>query len=311
MRALTLPSFDAPPSLRDDVAEPQPGDDDVLVRVHASSVNPVDVVIAAGGLRQYAEYEFPVTIGRDFAGVVEQVGSRVSRYRAGDEVFGFVRHANPTVHDGSWAELISVPEDDMVAEKPRSVGFAEAGAAPLTGLSAIDALNALEVGQESDVLVVGAAGGVGSFFVQLAVAAGANVIAPTLPEDEDFLRALGVDELVDRNADVTAAVREAHPAGVDAILDVVSQTPDVSLLKKGGGLASTLGAAGEGRGRFDIMAEPTPTKLQRLADLLEAGTLRVLIERSYEFEQAGEALQALPATHTRGKLGLAIAQTRR
>jgi NADPH:quinone reductase-like Zn-dependent oxidoreductase len=307
VRAFTLESFDAQPSLRDDFSEPRVGDGELLVRVHASSVNPVDVFMAAGGLRQYAEYEFPVILGRDLAGVVEQVGSPVTRYRAGDEVFGFVRHANPTVHDGSWAELITVPEDDMVAAKPRSVGFAEAGAAPLTGLSAIAALDALEVAEGSDVLVVGAAGGVGTFFLQLAAAAGATVIASALPEDEDFLRGLGVDEVVDRNGDVTATVREAHPAGVDAILDVVSQTPDESLLKEGGRLASTLGAAGESPGRFNIMAEPTPENLLRLADLLEAGTLRVVIQRSYELEQAGEALQALPGTHNQGKLGLAIA----
>jgi NADPH2:quinone reductase len=307
MRAFVLESFEAQPSLRDDLPEPSAGDDRLRVRVRASSVNPVDVFIAAGGMRQYAEYEFPVTMGRDFAGVVEQVGSHVSRYQAGDEVFGFVRHANPTVRDGSWAELISVPEDDMVAGKPRSVGVAEAGAAPLTGLSAIDAFDALEVAEGSEVLVVGATGGVGSFFVQLAVDAGANVIAPALPEDEEFQRALGVQELVDRNADVATAVREAHPAGVDAILDVISQAPDVSVLKADGRLASTLGAAGEGDGRFDIIADPTPPNLQRLADLLEAGTLRVLIERSYEVGQANEALQALPGSHNRGKLGLTIA----
>jgi len=307
MQAFTLESFDDQPSLRDDLPEPRVSDHELLVRVHASSVNPVDVFIAAGGLRQYAEYEFPVTIGRDFAGVVEQVGSDVRRYQVGDEVFGFVLHANPTVHDGSWAELIRVPEDNMVAPKPRNVGLAQAGAAPLTGLSAIDAFDALEVADGKNVLVVGAPGGVGSFFVQLAVAAGANVIAPVLPEDDDYLSGLGVEELVDRNADVTAAVREAHPAGVDAILDLVSQTPDASLLKEGGRLASTLGAAGEGRGRFDIVAEPTPANLQRLAGLLDAGTLRVLIRRNYGIEQAGEALQTLPATHTRGKLGLAIA----
>jgi NADPH2:quinone reductase len=186
VRAFTLERFDVQPSLRDDLPEPRVGDKELLVSVHASSVNPVDFFIAAGGLRQYAEHDFPVIIGRDFAGVVEKVGSRVSNYRAGDEVFGFVRHANPTVHDGSWADLINVPEDDMVAPKPRSVGLAEAGAAPLTGLSAIAAFDALEVAEESDVLVVGAAGGVGSFFVQLAVAAGANVIAPALREDGDY-----------------------------------------------------------------------------------------------------------------------------
>ena len=307
MRAFVLESFDAQPTLGSDLPEPRGGEDELVVRVRASSVNPVDVIIAAGGLRQYAEYEFPVTIGRDFAGVVERVGSNVTRFRAGDEVFGFVRHANPTVHDGSWADLIVLPEDDMVAEKPRGVGFAQAGAAALAGLSAVAAFEALAVAVGSDVLVIGAAGGVGSLFAQLAAGGDANVIAPALPEDEGFLRELGVQELVDRNADVASAVREAHPAGVDAILDVVSQTPDASLLKDGGRLASTLGAAGEGPGRFDIMADPTPTNLRRVADLLEAGTLRVPIQRSYELEQAGEALQALPGAHTQGKLGLTIA----
>jgi NADPH:quinone reductase-like Zn-dependent oxidoreductase len=276
------------------------------VRVRASSVNPVDVFIAAGGLKEMAEHEFPVTLGREFAGVVEEVGSAVSRYRIGDEVFGFLLHANPTVHDGSWAELIAVPEDNFVAPKPPGVELAEAGAAPLAALSALAAFDALAPSKGETVLVAGAAGGVGSFFVQLAADAGAKVIAPALPEDDDYLRGLGVSELVDRNADVSSEVRDAHPDGVAAILDVVSQTPDVSLLKPGGRLASTIGAAGEGPGRFNIMAEPTPANLQRLAGLLDSGALRVPIQRSYTLEQASEALEALPAAHTQGKLSLTI-----
>ena len=307
MRTFTLDSFDARPVLRDDITEPQAGDDEALVRVHASSVNPVDVFIAAGALKDMAEHEFPVTLGRDFAGIVEQVGSDASHYRVGDEVFGFLLHANPTVHHGSWAELITVPEDNFVAAKPRSLGFADAGAAPLAGITALAAFDALAPAEGETVLVVGASGGVGSLFVQLAAAAGANVIAPALPEDHDFLRGLGVSELVDRNADVAAAVREAHPDGVDAILDVVSPSPDASLLADSGRLASPLGAAGEGPGRFNVMAEPTPANLQRLAGLLDAGTLRVPIQRRYGLEQAGEALEALPTTHTQGKLGLTIA----
>jgi hypothetical protein len=143
MRAFTLDSFDTQPGLRDDAHEPRVADDGLVVRVHASSVNPVDAFIAAGGLKEMAAYEFPVTLGRDFAGVVEQVGSGVSRYRVGDQVFGFVRHANPTVRDGSWAELIAVPEDDMVAPGPRNVDFPEAGAAPLAALAAVAAFDAL------------------------------------------------------------------------------------------------------------------------------------------------------------------------
>ena len=307
MRAFTLDSFGAQPALRDDIPEPLVGGNELLVRVHASSVNPVDVFMAAGAMKEMAEHEFPVILGRDFAGVVEQVGSGVGSYRLGDEVFGFLLHANPTVHDGSWAELISVPEDNFVAAKPRSLDFAQAGAAPLAGLTAVAAFDALAPTEGETVLVVGAGGGVGSFLVQLAAAAGANVIAPALPEDYEYLRGLGVGELIDRNADVATAVREVHPDGVDAVLDVVSPTPDTSLLKEGGRLASPLGAAGEGPGRFNIVAEPTPANLRRLAELLDAGTLRVPIQRSYRLEQAGEALQALPTSHTQGKLSLTIA----
>jgi NADPH2:quinone reductase len=307
VRAFTLDGFDTPPALRGDLPAPTPAENEALVRVHASSVNPVDALIAAGALQEMAEHEFPVTLGRDFAGVVERVGSAVSRYRIGDEVFGFLLHANPTVHDGSWAELIAVPEDTFVARKPRGTEFAEAGAAPLAAISALAAFDALAPSQGETVLVVGAAGGVGSFFVQLAAGAGVNVIAPALPEDDDYLHGLGVNERVDRTADVHSAVRDARPDGVDAILDVVSQTPDASLLKPGGRLASTVGAAGEGPGRFNVMAEPTTANLQRLAELLDSGALRVPIQRSYTLEEAGEALQALPATHTQGKFSLTIA----
>ena len=307
MRAFTLDSFGAAPALRDNFPEPHVGDNELRVRVYASSVNPVDAFIAAGGLKEMAEHEFHVTLGRDFAGVVEQVGSGVRRYRTGDEVFGFVLHANPTVHEGSWAELITVPEDNQVAAKPHGLDFAQAGAAPLAGIAAITAFDALAPAEGETVLVVGASGGVGSFFVQLAAAAGANVIAPALPEDHDYLRGLGVSELIDRKSDVSGAVREAHPDGIEAILDLALPAPDTSLLKEGGRLASPLGAAGEGPGRFNIVAEPTPENLQRLAELLDTNALRVPIERSYQLEQAGEALQALPTTHTLGKISLTIA----
>ena len=306
MRAFTLDGFDTQPSLRE-LPEPEIAANELLVRVHASSVNPVDAFIAAGYLQQYSEYEFPVTLGRDFAGIVERVGSEVTGYATGDEVSGYVRHASPNVHRGSWVELIAVPEDVEVAAKPRSVDFALAGAASLAGVSAIDAFDGLDVRDGTTVLVVGAAGGVGSFFVQLAASAGAHLVAPALPEDEEYLRELGVAEIVPRDGDVTAALSETHPDGFDAILDVVSQEPDTSPLKPGGRLASTLGAAGEGRDRINIVAEPTPANLQRLAELLDAGTLHVHIQRSYPFEEAAEALGALQATHTQGKLGVSIA----
>jgi NADPH:quinone reductase-like Zn-dependent oxidoreductase len=306
MRAFTLDSFDSPPRLRDDLTEPHPADNELLVRVHASSVNPADAAIAAGMLKEMAEHDFPVTLGRDFAGTVEQTGSSVGRYRPGDEVYGFLLHANPTVHDGSWAELITVPEHDFVAAKPTNLDHAHAGAAPLAGISALAALDALAPAQGETVLVIGATGGVGSFFVQLAAETGAHLIAPALPEDEDYLRELGVTDILDRNADFDTTVRQHHPDGFDAILDLVNFTPQETLLKEGGRLASPLGAAGEGAQRFNLMAQPTPDNLQRFADLLDRGALRVHVQQTYDLAHAADALQHLTERHTQGKIGLTI-----
>jgi NADPH:quinone reductase len=213
MRAFTLDNFDTPPGLRNDLPEPHPAANELLVRVHASSVNPADVAIAAGVLKGMAEYSFPVTLGRDFAGVVEQTGAAVSRFRAGDQVFGFLLHANPDVHDGSWAELITVPEDNFVAAKPGALDMTRAGAAPLAAISALAALDALTPRPGERVLVIGATGGVGSFFVQLAAHADAHVIAPALRQDRDYLRELGAAEILDRNADLQTTVRDRYAHG--------------------------------------------------------------------------------------------------
>ena len=237
-----------------------------------------------------AEHDFPVTLGRDYAGIVEYAGSDTIRHRAGDEVYGFVPATNPTVHDGSWAELIVVPESGWVARKPASIELEAAGASPLAGITALAALDALQPAEGETVLVIGATGGVGSFFVQLASIAGAHVVAPGLAEDADYLTGIGVGEILDRDADLATALDGRQ---VDAILDVVSFAPQETLLSAGTRLASSNGAAGEGPGRFNLYAQPSPENLERLAGLLDAGTLRVSIQESFELAQAGEAL-ALP-----------------
>jgi NADPH:quinone reductase len=250
-------------------------------------------------------------LGRDYAGVVEQVGSDVTRYAEGDEVYGFVPAANPTVHDGTWAELIVVPENNFVALKPASVNLGAAGAAPLAAITAMSALDALELSEGDTVLVVGANGGVGSFAVQLAAHAGVTVIAPGLPEDEDYLRELGVGKVLKRDADVAALVRERYPDGIDALLDCVSYDTEgfntyAATLKDDGRGASSNGAAGDGPGRHNVMAVPSPENLERLGRLLENGTLRVPIQNTYGLDEAGEALRALGTGHTQGKRAIQV-----
>jgi NADPH2:quinone reductase len=308
VKAITITAFDSLPAL-EDLPAPTPDANQVLVRVHTSSVNPVDNGIAAGMLTQMGvEYEFPVIIGRDYAGVVEQIGADVSGFAVGDEVFGFLLHANPTVHDGSWAELITVPQDMSITKAPEGIDRAAVGAAPLAGIAAMLSIDALDLSAGDTVLIVGATGGVGSLAVQLAARAGATVVAPALPEDEDYLRELGVSELLPREGDLAAAAGERYSDGFDAVLDLVNYGPAVpaSLVKDGGRVASPTGAAGEGPGRTMIMAAPTTENLERLAGLLADGTLRVPIQATYQLAQAPDALGALPASHTQGKIAIQI-----
>jgi NADPH:quinone reductase-like Zn-dependent oxidoreductase len=308
MKAFAVTEPGSPPALRDDVPAPSPSPTEVVVRVRASSVNPVDNGIAAGMLAQFVEHEFPVILGRDYVGSVEQLGSEVTRYSVGDEVYGFLVHANPTVHDGSWAERIAVPQEISIGAAPEGVDTLTVGAAPLSGITAMMSIDALELSEGDTVLIVGATGGVGSFAVQLAARAGATVVAPALPEDEAYLRELGVSDVVPRDTDLSAGARERHPGGFDAVLNLVSFEPDgfADLLADGGRLASPLGVAGEGPGRTNVMAAPTTENLHRLAGLLADGTVRVPIQATFELAQASDALTALGTTHTQGKLAIRV-----
>jgi NADPH2:quinone reductase len=309
MRAITLESFDSHPTLQD-IPTPQIAPNEVLVGVRASSVNPIDNAITSGMLKDMVEHEFPVVLGRDFSGVVEQAGSEVRDLSEGDEVFGFVPAMGPTVHNGSWAELIAVPES-IATRKPDDIDATSAGAAPMAAITALAALEALGVSEGDTLLIVGANGGVGSFAVQLADAAGARVIAPALPEDEEYLGELGVSEVLDREADVAALVHQRYPEGIEALLDLVSYAPEgfdthAQLLKDDGRGASPLSAAGEGSERHNVGAVPSQENLQRLARVLEARTLWVPVKRTYELEQAGEGLRALATEHTQGKWAIRV-----
>ena len=224
------------------------------------------------------------------------------------QVYGFLLHANPTAHHGAWAELITTGEELQIAPAPAGVDLATAGAAPLTGITAMMSVDALDLHDGDVVLVVGATGGVGSLAVQLAARAGARVLAPGLAEDEAFLRELGVSEVLPRDGNIVELVREGHSDGVDALLDLVNYTAGTydAALKTGARVASPTGATGEGPGRTMVMAAPTPENLGRLAALLAEGTLHIPVQGTYELTEAPAALQALSSEHTQGKLAIRI-----
>ena len=195
--------------LREDLPVPPVGPDVVLVRVHAAGVNPVDIGIRSGGLAEAFPHHFPIVPGWDVAGVVERVGPAVTAFAPGDEVFGYVRRDD--VGLGTCAELVAAPQR-CLAHKPQSLSFAEAGALPLAGLTAYQALTeVLDVGEGDRVLVHRASGGVGFNAVQIAVALGAHVIGTASARNHGFLREAGCAEVHDY-ADGPLS-RAAHRAG--------------------------------------------------------------------------------------------------
>ena len=314
MKAFALLRADQPASLVD-LPDPEVGPGGVLIRIHAASVNGFDVFQAGGQLTAMMEHAFPTVVGRDFAGVVEAVGAGRTDLAVGDEVFGFVP-TTPPLHDGTYAEALA-GAGLVLARKPAGLSFEVAAAIPLAGSTALDSVDAVEIGPGHTVLVVGATGGVGHIAVQLAASRGATVIATAKTGDEEaFVRGLGASETVDyATGDVAESLRGRFPDGVEALIDAVNRgdafTRLAELVRSGGRVATTLGAAdvdalaARGVRATNIMGAPTPEKLSSLAELAVAGTLRVDVERTFPLSEANAALAAFQAG-TRGKLVLVV-----
>jgi NADPH2:quinone reductase len=312
MKAFAITSPDQPAAMADlPVPELAPGA--VQIRVRAASVNGFDVYQASGQLIGMMEHALPTIVGRDFAGVVEAVGSARTDVAVGDEVLGFIPSA-PPLHDGTYAELVTSP-NVVLTRKPTRLSFELAAAIPLAGATALDAVDAVKPGPGDVVVVAGATGGVGSFAVQLARQRGATVIATARSGDEEaFVRGLGASDAIDYSAgDVAGAIQAKHPDGVTALIDVVNRGeafgPMAALVRDGGRIATTLGAAdvdalaGRNVRATNIMGSPTTEKLATLAEAADSGSLRVEVQRTYRLEEANEALQAFGAG-TLGKLVL-------
>jgi NADPH:quinone reductase-like Zn-dependent oxidoreductase len=307
MKALALASFDVPAAVAD-VPEPVAGAGEVLVRVHASSVNAFDVSVAGGFMKDFVPYEFPAVIGSDLAGTIETVGEGVDGFSPGDRVFGMMG-VKGGIHDGSFSEL-ATPQAGSIAPAPGDLSDADAGSLGVAGSTATSAIEALGLVDGARVLIVGATGGVGTFAIQLATLRGAHVIASVKPGDEAFVTDLGAGETVDYTGDLVAAIRERHPEGIDAVIDAVNRDHDsfaalAGLVRADGRATSVVGGAGEMSRIGDVSVSNSggdPEHLATLADLIVRGKLRVAIRRTYPLAEAGQALQDFANEHTLGKL---------
>ncbi|MCK7623818.1 NADP-dependent oxidoreductase [Streptomyces sp. RS10V-4] len=313
MRAVAVNAFGEEPQLME-LPEPEPGPGEVLVRLAAAGLNPVDWKLADGKFGDAVKASFPLVLGSDGAGEVVAVGSGVRRFTVGDPVFG--QFQRPERGGGSYAEL-AVAEENALALAARSVTYATSAAVPTAGMTAYNLVEETRISEGRRVLVVGATGGVGTFLTQLAAGRGAEVIATARPAKAELMRTLGAAETVDHTAGPVAdQVLAAHPDGVDVLIDMTSDAEGFNELSRtvrdGGVAVSLIGSADADvltehnlRG-FNFVNRPSPQLLEILAGYLDAGRLTVLVGLEVPLEEAPEAVAASRSGRAQGKTVVAI-----
>jgi NADPH:quinone reductase-like Zn-dependent oxidoreductase len=307
MKAVVAHEYGAPEVLKfEEVPRPEPNEDEALVRVIASSVNPADPLTLSGKYAREFGTHLPLIPGYDIAGVVEKTGANVTKLKVGDAVYGY-----PTF-GGGWAERVTVKESE-VAAKPKSLNFVEAAAVPMGALTAWQALvDVAKLQSGQTILIHGGSGGVGSFAIQIAKARGARVIATASTANQDLLKQLGADVAID----YTKTKFEDVAKDVDAVLDPVGKetlTRSYDVVKKGGIVMSLVArpdpAELEKRGirGASIFSHPDAGDLTEIAHLIDARKIKPVVTQILPLSEAIAAQQQAATHHTRGKVVLRIA----
>jgi NADPH:quinone reductase-like Zn-dependent oxidoreductase len=266
-----------------EVPDPRPGPGQVLIKIEAAGMNPMDRTIAAGGWKDRMPASFPLILGADLAGVVEALGEGAGRFPAGQEVFGQLLIA-PLGSAGTYAQRVAVTEDAPLAQVPAGLDASVAASLPTPGVTALEIVDSLEPLAGKTLVMVGAAGAVGSFATQLAANAGAHVIAVARASADDRMRAYGAEETVDHTTvSVPDAVRRMHPDGIDALIDVASDAEDfaglASLVRPGGTalttryVADTEALASREVAGVNFQVNMSSGLLERLAEAVAGGAI--------------------------------------
>lgn len=332
MKALTFKRYGKSPEIGfAEVPRPKPKADEMLVQVHAASINPIDNMIPTGLFKAVVKFELPATLGSDLAGVVTEVGSGVTRFKPGDAVFANIFDRGT----GSIAEF-AVVHESAAALKPANLDFVQAASIPMVGLTSWQALKErvdLRAGQK--VFIPAGSGGIGTFAIQLAKWLGAKVGTTTSTGNVDLVRSLGADEVVDYKKQAFETVLRNY----DAVLGTVggdSIEKSVDILKPGAKIVSLVGPLDVAFARarrlnfvltavFALMsrkvmrlarkrdvdysflfARPDGAQLAQIGDLLESQRIRPVIDRVFPFEQAKEALEYLALGRAKGKVVVKI-----
>jgi NADPH2:quinone reductase len=314
MKAIGLTEFGGPEVLKVvDLPDPHPSPGEVGIRVHAAGVNPTDVTFRTGGrAAQLAGRPPPYVPGMDIAGIVDELGDATDgRLAVGDAVIAYVVPTGP--HGGAYAERIVVNEASVVPA-PRGATFPEASTLLLNGSTARLSLDALALPPGATIAVIGGAGGVGGYAIQLAKADGLSVLAVATPSDEVLVRSLGADLLVEPGDDIGVQIRGQLPSGAPGLIDGASlDTLALPAVADGGGLVTLKGWTGPSE--RDIVIHPissfgsaTDTALfDRLRSQAEEGVLSLRVAEVVPAKDAGEAHRRLAAGGVRGRLVLDFA----
>ena len=314
MRAITVTEYGATPAIAE-VPTPEPGPGQVLVKVRAAGMNPMDSVLASGDWRPMPA-TFPMVLGADVAGLVEKLGDGTSRFSVGDDLFGQLLIA-PIGSAGTYAEYVAVTEDAPLARVPSGLDDVVAAALPTAGGAGLALVDLLEPLADKTVLIVGAGGGVGSFATQFAANAGGNVIANSRERDAERMRAYGAVETLDHTeVPLLDGVRQAHPDGIDALLDLVSDANGfaalASLVRPGGSAVTTQyvadQAALDATGITGInFALPSSSELfERVAEAVSDGRIVAPPITRISLDEVPASLSSAQARHATGKTVIAL-----
>lgn len=327
MKAIVTTKYGSPETLQlKEVAKPTPNDNEVLVRLEAASVNPLDWHFMRGSpffMRFMFGLFKPKTpvLGADFAGRVEAVGKDVTLFRPGDEVFGDVSDGNL----GAFAEYLCIGEDASIVMKPANISFEQAAAVPVAAITALQSVRAAKIKPGQTVLINGASGGVGTFTVQLAKYFGANVTAVCSGRNLELVRSIGADDAIDYtredfsrngrtydviidnigNRKIADYARALKPHGTCVIIGFTTLLHMLGHVMRGG-LASKMGSK-----KIGLMGSANSNKadLNTLSELLESGRLVPVIDRSYPLNETPKAVGYVESSRARGKVVITVAQS--
>ena len=309
MKAIVFYEYGGPEVLKyEDVPRPKPKEDQILARVIAAGVNPVDGMIRSGMFAKDEKTAFPRILGADIAGVVEKTGSKITKFKAGDAVYAYISLDN----EGGYAEYALATENEA-SPKPKSLDYVEAAAVPVVALTAWQALiDTAKLSAGETVLIHGGSGGVGTFAIQIAKGRGAKVIATASTANQDLLKQLGADVAID----YTKTKFEDIAKDVDVVLDSVGKDTlarSYGVMKKGGFIVSLVARpdqaelAKRGIRGSSLSAEPNSNELAEIGNLIDEKKIRVIVSQTFPLSEARKAHEQVATGHTRGKIVLKVA----